>query len=175
MPHLILKNTVRINIWKDVSYVEVLQFKFVHIYRISQTLWSSVKFKSVGENGKTLSNQLRRLNASLWVTAYSGSKVKNLPVMRETQGWSLVQEDPLEKEMATHSSILAWRTPWTEEPGGLQSMGSQSFRHNLVTEQLQQRQQHVTLRFGINWIIYWTVFTQITQENIILSKSMLKL
>ena len=129
------------------------------------------EFKSVGENGKTLSNQLRRLNASLWVTAYSGSMVKNLPVVWETQGWSLVQEDPLEKEMATHSGILAWRTPWTEEPGGLQCTGSQSFRHNLVTEQLQQ--QHVTLRFGINLIIYWTVFTQITQENIILSKSML--
>ena len=53
-------------------------------------------------------------------------KVKNLPAMqetRETQVWSLGQEDPLEKEMATHSSILAWEIPWTEEPGGLQSMG----------------------------------------------------
>ena len=45
--------------------------------------------------------------------------------MQETQAQSLSQEDPLEKEMATHSSILAWRIPWTEEPGGLQSMGSQ--------------------------------------------------
>ena len=45
--------------------------------------------------------------------------------MQETQVRSLGQEDPLEKEMATHSSILAWRIPWTEEPGGLQSMGSQ--------------------------------------------------
>ena len=49
--------------------------------------------------------------------------VKSLPVMRETQVQSLGQEDPLEKEMATHSSILAWRIPWTEELGGLQSMG----------------------------------------------------
>ena len=48
--------------------------------------------------------------------------VKNLPAMRETQVQSLGQEDPLEKGMATHSSILAWRIPWTEEPGGLQSM-----------------------------------------------------
>ena len=48
--------------------------------------------------------------------------VKNLPVMQETQVRSLRQEDPLEKEMATHSSILAWRIPQTEEPGGLQSM-----------------------------------------------------
>ena len=51
--------------------------------------------------------------------------VKNLPVMQETWVRFLGQEDPLEKEMATHSSILAWRIPWTEEPGGLQSMGSQ--------------------------------------------------
>ena len=50
----------------------------------------------------------------------------------------LGQEDPLEKEMATPSSILAWRIPWTEEPGGLQSMGSQRVRHNLATKQEQQ-------------------------------------
>ena len=49
----------------------------------------------------------------------------------------LGQEDPLEKEMATHSSILAWKIPWTQEPGGLQSMGSQRVRHNLVTKQQQ--------------------------------------
>ena len=51
--------------------------------------------------------------------------VKNLPAVQETRVRSLGREDPLEKEMATHSSILAWRIPWTEEPGGLQSMGSQ--------------------------------------------------
>ena len=56
--------------------------------------------------------------------------VKSLPVMRETRVQSLGQEDPLEKEMATHSSIFAWRTPWTEEPGGLQSMGSKRVRHS---------------------------------------------
>jgi len=56
--------------------------------------------------------------------------VKNLPAMQETQFRSLGQEDPLEKGMATHSSILAWRFPWTEEPGGLQSIGSQGIRHN---------------------------------------------
>ena len=61
--------------------------------------------------------------------------VKNLPAMQETQVWSLGQEDPLEKGMATHSSSLAWRIPWTEEPepGGLQSMGSQRVRHSWVT------------------------------------------
>ena len=53
--------------------------------------------------------------------------VKHLPAMQETQVRSVGQEDPLEKEMATHSSILAWKIPWTEEPGGLQSMGSQNW------------------------------------------------
>ena len=52
--------------------------------------------------------------------------VKHLPVMCKTQVQSLSLEDPLEKEMATHSSILAWRISWTEEPGGLQPIGSQS-------------------------------------------------
>ena len=56
--------------------------------------------------------------------------VKNLSAMRETWVQPLGQEDPLEKEMATHSNILAWRIPWTEEPGGLQSMGSQRVRHD---------------------------------------------
>ena len=51
--------------------------------------------------------------------------VKDLPAMLETQVQSLAWEDPLEKAMASHSSILAWRIPWTEETGGLQSMGSQ--------------------------------------------------
>ena len=55
---------------------------------------------------------------------------KRLPTMRETQIQSLGREDPLEKEMATHSSILAWKIPWTEEPGRLQSMGSQRVRHD---------------------------------------------
>ena len=55
-------------------------------------------------------------------------QIKNLPAMQETQEkqvQSLGQEDPLQEEMASHSSILAWRIPWTEETGGLQSMGSQ--------------------------------------------------
>ena len=56
--------------------------------------------------------------------------IKNLPAMQETQVPSLGREDSLEKGMATHSSILAWRIPWTEEPGGLQSMGSQRVGHD---------------------------------------------
>ena len=56
--------------------------------------------------------------------------VKNLPAMQGTLVQLLGQEDPLEKEIATHSSMLAWKIPWTEEPGGLQSMGSQRVRHD---------------------------------------------
>ena len=59
--------------------------------------------------------------------------VKHLPTMRETRVQSLGQEYLLEKEMATHSSILAWKIPWTEEPGRLQSMGSQRVGHDLAT------------------------------------------
>ena len=59
--------------------------------------------------------------------------VKRLPVMRETWVWSLGWEDPLEKETATHSSTLAWKTPWMHEPVRLQSMGSQRVRHNWAT------------------------------------------
>ena len=54
--------------------------------------------------------------------------VKSLPVVQESRVRSLGQEDPLEKEMTNHSSILAWKIPWTEEPGGLRSMGSQGVR-----------------------------------------------
>ena len=60
--------------------------------------------------------------------------VKNLPAMQEAWVRSLGQEDPLEEEMVTHSSIFAWEIPWTEEPGGLQSMGLQGVRHDQATK-----------------------------------------
>ena len=59
----------------------------------------------------------------LFLSSLLAQTVKSLTVMQETGVWSLSQEDPLEKEMATQSSILAWEIPWTEEPGWLQSMG----------------------------------------------------
>ena len=64
--------------------------------------------------------------------------VKNLPTMWEAWVQSLVWEDPLEEGMATHSSILAWRIPWAEEPGKLQSMGLQRVRHDWATKQEQE-------------------------------------
>ena len=68
--------------------------------------------------------------------------IKNLPAVRETWIKSLDQEGPLKKGMATDSSILAWKIPWTEEPGGLESTGLQRVGHNLMTKQQQQQQQH---------------------------------
>ena len=59
--------------------------------------------------------------------------VKNLPAMQETHVWSLGQEDPLKKGMATHASILAWRIPWIEEPGGATVHGSQRVGHDRAT------------------------------------------
>ena len=61
--------------------------------------------------------------------------VKTLPAMQEMQFQSLCREDPLEKEMATHSNTLAWESPWMEDLSGLQYMGSQRIRHDLATKQ----------------------------------------
>ena len=66
--------------------------------------------------------------------AHVAQVVKNPPTMQEMSVRSLGQEDPLEKEMAIHFSILPWEIPWTEEPHGLWSLGSQTVRHNLATK-----------------------------------------
>ena len=78
----------------------------------------------------------------IWATLVAQT-VKNLPVRQDTQLRSLGQEDPLEKGMATHSSNLAWRIPWTELPGGLQYMGSQRVGHHWATN---------TFTFIIIWL-----------------------
>ena len=75
----------------------------------------------------------RILVKSFWASKVA-QMVKNQPAMKETLVCSLGWDDPLEKGMATHSSVLAWRIPWTEEPHALQSMGSQRVRHYRVTE-----------------------------------------
>ena len=70
------------------------------------------------------------VSASVLPTSLVAQVVKHLPIVRETQVRFLGWEDPLEKAMATHSSTLAWKIPWTEEPGRLQSMGPQRVGHN---------------------------------------------
>ena len=93
-------------------------------------------------------------------TSLVAQKVKRLPTMQETWVWSLGRKDPLEKEMATHSSTLAWKIPWMEECGRLQSMGSQRVGHDWATslhlyhlniwKEFQRRKQHPNVK---RWII----------------------
>ena len=82
----------------------------------------------------SLTKEARIYNGEKTASSISGSlvaqTVKHLPTMEETQVQSLGQEDLLEKEMATHSSVLTWKIPWTEDPGRLQSMGSQRVKHD---------------------------------------------
>ena len=104
----------------------------------------SVNNKCMGSSGvcitslelSSVGTECQNLYISVWMSWLSlvAQMVNNLPAMWETQVWSLGQEDPLEKGMANHASILVWRIPWVEEPGGLQSTGSQRVGHNWVTE-----------------------------------------
>ena len=94
-----------------------------------------VVYSAAGEIKLTFNKELENKQyLKLWYQAsLVCSVVKNLPVMQEMQVWSLGREDPMEKEMAAHSSIIVWKISWTEEPGELQSMGSQRVRHDWAT------------------------------------------
>ena len=86
-----------------------------------------------------------------WWASLVAQMIKNLPTMQETQVGFLGREDLLEKGMATHSSILAWRIPWTEELGRLQSIGLQRVRHNWVTTTHTQIWASLVLLFLVPW------------------------
>ena len=94
---------------------------------------------------KSIWSSLKEIKIKSW-KVIGGSVVKNLPAnageTQETQSQSLDQEDPLEEGMAIHSNILAWRIPWTEESGRLQSMESWRFEHNRVTEHTHTPHTH---------------------------------
>ena len=111
--------------WKcDEITAAVLCFKAQDLYRLGTKIKYS---EGVNPGHLLLSEQKfvhRRILCITWASLVA-QRLKCLPAMRENWVRSLGWEDPLEKEMATHSSILAWRIPWTEEPGGLQSTGSQ--------------------------------------------------
>ena len=94
------------------------------------TVRSSIIFYYLNLSGKKKNQSF--LERQCWASLVA-QVVKHLPSMQETRVWSLGWEDPLEKEMATHSSILAWKIPWTEKPGRLQPMGSQRVGHNWAT------------------------------------------
>ena len=108
-------------------------------------------------------------------------RVKHLPAMQETWVWSLSQEDPLGKEMATHSSTLARKIPWTEKPGRLQSMGSQRVGHDwaisLSTTKLVRYKVHIILCFAYDcpsspaafverlFFLHWMAFASLLKIN----------
>ena len=89
--------------------------------------------KAIFSSEKWLSSSSSYKPAGLPWASLVAQMVKNLPAVQETGVWSLGREDPLEKKMATHSSILTWRCPWMEESGGLQSMGWETARHDWAT------------------------------------------
>ena len=103
---------------------------FHNLYR-DQPLWCTLQAYLLGEGkggviwGKSIGVHI--------TSPLVAQLLKNPPAMQETPGWSLGQKDPLEKGWATHSSVLAWRSPWTEEPGGLQPMGLQRLRYDWAT------------------------------------------
>ena len=86
--------------------------------------------------------------------------VKNLPAVQETWVWYLSWEDPLEKEVATHSNILAWEISWTEEPGGLHSLGSQRDGHDWATNTYNLFLPFIPIYIVII-IIYITIYNDI--------------
>ena len=97
--------------------------------------------------------------SSLFRAPLLAQTVKNLPAMQEAWVWSLGWEDPLEKGMETHSSVLAWRISWTEEPDGPQSMASQSVRHNsephtLSLSLLVPRNLHTNFNMHLSIILH---------------------
>ena len=103
-----------------------------------------IRFWEVIFKGSQVTNKIAKILLVLWIllppwASPVAQTVKNLPAMQEIEVWSLSWEVPLEKEMATHSSILACRIPWTTEPGRLQSIGSQS--------QTRLRDFHFTLQY----------------------------
>ena len=101
-----------------------------------------------------------------WKGFPCGSEVKNLPTMQETLVWFLAWEDPLEMEIATQSSILAWKIPWTEESGGVQSMGSPRVRHDWATNTLLEKAKEKG--FGILGVEYCgkvTIWGKLTAEK----------
>ena len=84
----------------------------------------------VAKSQTRLGDQVQHSTRTMRGASLVAQMLKNLPAMQETQVLSLGREDPLEKGISTHSSVLAWKIPWTEEPGGLQSIGLQRVSHD---------------------------------------------
>ena len=133
---------------KRERYIYIYTYTYIHTYTHTHThtyiglapefiqLVNTFFKKDLGENKKCVFYFYLKIKQTFWPTIYTerdfpgDSVVKNLPAMQETQVQSLGGEDPVEEGMANHSSTVAWRIPWTKEPGRLQSMVSHRVRHN---------------------------------------------
>ena len=140
------KNQLLVLLISSVVFLFSLSFDFVSSYfffpicsRVRSLGWEDTL-----EKGKATPSSILAWRIPWTIQSMGSQRVGHdwatftftrLPTMRETRVRSLGREDPLEKEMATHSSTLAWKIPWTEEPGRLQSMGSQSVGHDWATSQ----------------------------------------
>ena len=109
------------------TQLSFIKIQLSHPYMTTGKTMAFTRRTFVGKVMSLLFNMLSRLVTKASLVA---QMVKRLPAVRETRVLSLGWDEPLEKEMATHSSTLAWKVPWTEEPGMLQSMGSQRVGHN---------------------------------------------
>ena len=120
-----LHNIFIVNGWAlFAKTAQTMSIDHLHLHRKTYLFWKYIFL--VWMKIIIYFSQGNIINIVLTWSSLVAQTVKNLPAIKETQVWSLGQEDPLEKGMATHSSILAWRIPWTEEPGGLQSVGLQN-------------------------------------------------
>ena len=122
--------------------------------RRMKNIWKK-KFHEIPKNTTWIchSSSTIYIALTLYLGFPGGSDSKESACNAGDMVWSMDWEDPLEKEMATHSSILAWRIPWTEEPGGLQSMGSQRVRHDWATNIILYRP--LSLFTFLHWRRKW--------------------
>ena len=122
--------TLFYKVFRDLDYLQLSTWPCLFLKNQSGTLVIKSMFQKWTERKEEGSKR----GSLCWPRApLVAQRLKHLPAMQETWVWSLGWEDPLEKEMATHSSILAWKIPWTEEPGRLYSTGQQRVGHDWVT------------------------------------------
>ena len=145
---VLLWTNVYLYLFSVLSDIYIVMGLLGHLVILCLVFWGITKlFPPEAESFHLLTSnsqgfQFLHILPNIWASLVA-QVVKNLAAMQETRVPSLGQEDPLEKERATHSSILAWRIPRTEEPGGLQSMGSQRVRHGWAAN------THTSLTFVI--------------------------
>ena len=139
--------------WNSNSLLPALYRIIWHVLKIlilvkATAFKMDLNFKSSRSGGINFFFNFGELSLSYFLYSKQSlaQMVKNLPAMPETRVQFLGWEDPLQKEMETHTSLLVWRIPWTEEPGGLQSMGSQRVRNDCTTNTSNKMELHRILK-----------------------------